>query len=359
MIIERNGRFGVLVYDPRVKHKVWVGTYDTREEAEMREELAKAAPHIPGYGEDTCESFARRWPVDFPRNARATQNTYRYALKRFIERFGPLRLIELDRPTCYQWALTQPYGTAVVCRNMLNDAINAGLYRGPNPFAGLRRPKSKGRRDIDVMTHTDLDDLVACAVHCHGEYGESVFGPLLIFQAFVTTRPAELYFIERTDVRGDEVYVLDSDDGSGDPKLPKNSNKRKVVLPPPAAEAIARVPARIGVPWLFYTKTGKQFNKSNLRYYWDPVQKMFGRPDLDFYELRHFGGAYMTNELDLPPEVTAIQMGHRDHGRLVRELYGHKSENLAREELKDAYRRRYHRPRQARREPPFPPERSA
>jgi integrase len=351
VIRKRNGRFAVVVYDPRVKKKVWVGTYDSEEEAERHEELAKACPHIPGYGVDTCESFARRWTTDFPRPAKATKSTYDYALKRFIEKFGPLRLIELDRPTCYQWALAQPYGTSTTCRTMLNDAINAGLYRGPNPFADLRRPKSKGRRDIDVLSLPDLDELVACAARCWGDYGTNVFGPLLIFQAFVTTRPAELYFIERTDVRGDEVYVIDSDDSRGNPKDPKNGNKRKVVLPPPAAEAIVRVPARIDVPWLFYTKTGKQLNKSNLSYYWRPVQKMFGRDDLDFYDLRHFGGSYMTNDLELPPEVTAIQMGHRDRGHMVRTLYGHKSETLAREELRHAYRERYRPPETPRQAP--------
>ncbi len=109
-----------------------------------------------------------------------------------------------------------------------------------------------------------------------------------------------------------------------------------MVLPPPAAEAIARVPPRIDVPWLFYTKTGLQFNKGNLFYWWNPVRKAFGKPDLDFYDLRHYGGSYMTNVLELPSEVTAIQMGHRGHGRLVRELYGHKDEARAREELGSA-----------------------
>lgn len=349
MIRKRGNKFTVTVYDRRVKRKVWVGTYATEQEAKVHEEMAAAYPHIPGYGEDTCKSFADRWPRDFPRPAVATRNTYRYALVRFVDRFGPLRLIELDRPTCYQWALTEPYGTAVVCRNMLNDAINAGLFRGPNPFANLRRPKSKGRRDIDVMNADELDELVALATRCHGEFGETMMGPMIEFQAYVTTRPAEMYFIERSDVRGDEVYVIDADDSTGNPKEPKNGIKRKVILPPPAAEAIARIPPRIDVPWLFYTKTGLQFNKGTLFYWWNPIRKAFGRPDLDFYDLRHYGGAYMTNVLHAPPEVTAIQMGHRDHGRLIRELYGHKDEADAREELKRLYRERYHRrPRPAR-----------
>jgi hypothetical protein len=180
---------------------------------------------------------------DFPRPAIATRKTYRYALVHFIERFDGVRLIAFDRSTGYQWAQTQPHGTTAVCRTMFADAINAGLYRGPNPFANLRRPKSRGRRDIEVMKQDELARLVDCAESCWGEYGRLVLGPLIEFQAYVTTRPAELYFIERSDVQGDLVYVLDSDDSTGEPKLPKNDQKRKVVLPPPAAVAIARVPS--------------------------------------------------------------------------------------------------------------------
>ncbi len=56
MIRKRGNKFTVAVYDPRVKGKMWVGTYATEEEAQAHEEMAAAYPHIHGYGENTCQS---------------------------------------------------------------------------------------------------------------------------------------------------------------------------------------------------------------------------------------------------------------------------------------------------------------
>lgn len=39
---------------------------------------------------------------------------------------------------------------------------------------------------------------------------------------------------------------------------------------------------------------------------------------------RHYFGYYALNVLDLEPSVIAVQLGHRDGGRLVEELYGHR-----------------------------------
>jgi hypothetical protein len=45
-----------------------------------------------------------------------------------------------------------------------------------------------------------------------------------------------------------------------------------------------------------------------------------GRP---YLASRHWFGRYALNVLELPPHVIALQLGHQDGGRLVRELYGH------------------------------------
>lgn len=41
------------------------------------------------------------------------------------------------------------------------------------------------------------------------------------------------------------------------------------------------------------------------------------------HELKHFAGHYLYVILGLPDRVVAEQLGHRDGGKLVRELYGH------------------------------------
>jgi integrase len=155
-------------------------------------------------------------------------------------------------------------------------------------------------------------------------------------------RPAELFFIEREGVLWDkqEVLIKVADNSAGDPKRPKNRNPRRIILPPPAAEAARIVPPRLDVPWLFYTQTGRRFSKSTLLYYWNPVRTLFGKPGMDFYELKHAGASHYVNELDIDPADVAFQIGHTDGGRLVRSTYGHPEEKRARDRMQEAFRER-------------------
>jgi integrase len=71
-------------------------------------------------------------------------------------------------------------------------------------------------------------------------------------------------------------------------------------------------------------------------YYWNPIRCRFGRPSMDFYELRHFCGAWLFNDHEMPAQDVAHQLGHRDGGALVQRLYGHPSAALALERIKRA-----------------------
>ncbi len=42
---------------------------------------------------------------------------------------------------------------------MLGDAINDGLHARPNPFGNLRLEQPRGRKDLDALTATELDEL--------------------------------------------------------------------------------------------------------------------------------------------------------------------------------------------------------
>ena len=53
---------------------------------------------------------------------------------------------------------------------------------------------------------------------------------------------------------------------------------------------------------------------------------------------RHFYGWHALNVLELAPHVIALQLGHTDGGRLVRELYGHPDAALARKRTREAFR---------------------
>lgn len=49
---------------------------------------------------------------------------------------------------------------------------------------------------------------------------------------------------------------------------------------------------------------------------------------------RHFCASWLFNDLELPAQDVAHQLGHTDGGALVQRLYGHPSERLARERIK-------------------------
>jgi integrase len=84
------------------------------------------------------------------------------------------------------------------------------------------------------------------------------------------------------------------------------------------------------------TPRGRQFTKSSHLYYWRAVRTGFGRPAMDFYELRHFCATHLL-ELGVSHADVAVQLGHTDGGALVMSTYGHPSEDAAREPLKRAY----------------------
>jgi len=332
MIVKRGKAYGVSVYDSALKRKRWVGTFSTLGEARDAE---RAASRRRGVGRLTCRAFSELWLTNYARAAGATRRTYRYGVAAFVREFGHVRLSEFDRLTARSWALRAPQSNVRIVRAMFGDAIDDGLHPGPNPFANLRLEQSRGRKDLIALTEVELVELGQKALDVHGEFGPT-FQAMIVFAAYVGLRPGELYALERSDVGRDEVTIRQNLDGTGTIKAPKNGRERIVILPPPARAALAEVPVRLDVPWLFVTPRGRRFGKSRLTYYWNPVRAAFGRPGMDFYELRHFCATHLL-ELGVSHADVAIQLGHTDGGALVMSTYGHPSEDAARERLKRAY----------------------
>jgi integrase len=333
MIVKRGSSYGVSVYDSALKRKRWIGTFPTKQDAKEAER--EASRRRGTGGRLTCGEFAERWLREYPREAAATRRNYGYGLQRFVADFGRVRLADLDRPSARAWALHQPQSNVRTVRVMLNDAINDGLHPGPNPFANLRLEQPRGRKDLTALKQHELHELADVALTVHGDYGRT-FRAMILFAGYVGLRPGELAALERSDVGADEVTIRQNLDGTGALKLPKNGKPRVVTLPPPARDALLEVPARLDVPWLFVSRSGRQFRKSTLLYYWNPVRAAFGRPGMDFYELRHFCATHLL-ELGVSHADVAVQLGHTDGGALVMSTYGHPSEDLARERLKRAY----------------------
>lgn len=332
MIFKRGKSYGVKVYvGGRQK---WVGTFKTRRDARDAEREALRRPVSPR--EETCDSFATRWVVDYPRPAAATRRTHKYALRTFIRDFAGVRLSEVDRPTARAWALRQPKGNVYVVRAMFGDAVRDGLAPS-NPFSNLRIGQSRGRRDLVALTEAELEELAQCAVQVHGPYGPT-FRAMILFAAYVGIRPGELFALEHSDVdlESMEVLVRVNLDARGQMKLPKSGRKRTVILPPPARDALLAMPRRVDSPHIFTTTRGRRFSKPALNLYWNPVRAAFGRPKMHFYELRHFCATHLLT-LGVSHADVAVQLGHTDGGKLVMSTYGHPSDVAARERLKRAF----------------------
>jgi integrase len=222
---------------------------------------------------------------------------------------------------------------------MFNDAMNEGLVEH-NPFANLRLPQSRGRRDITALTPAEVARLADTARQVHGAYGEQ-YAAMIIFAAYTGVRRGELCVLDWDDIDFDANEIVVSKTLSNDTEVlpPKNGKDRRIVLPPAAREALKAVPRRIDSGRIFSTVMGRRFSKSTFHYAWAPVRAAFGRTDLDWHELRHFTATYLVQELGLPPREAAQQLGHSDAGRLLMNLYAHPDEQRMRDNIKRAFER--------------------
>lgn len=331
MIIKRGTRYGVRIY--QAGRQLWVGTYPTLREARKVERAALDNPVATH--DETCDSFAQRWVEDFPRPRASTNSQNHQAVAPFGRAFKGVKMGVVARPTAREWALKNRSRVSAV-RAMFNDAIDEGIIVA-NPFANLRLEQSRGRKDLEVLSEQALYELADAALPALGSYGPTLRSCVL-FAAYVGLRPAELFLIKWSDLdfAKSAVHIRCSLGGTGDVTLPKNGKARTVVLPPSAADALRSMPRRADAPFVFTTPKGTHFTKTTHYYYWRAVKVAAGRPDMDFYELRHFCATRLL-ELGLSPADVAVQLGHTDGGALVMSTYGHPSEDAARQRIAEAF----------------------
>lgn len=332
MIKKRGDKWTVLVYDPTTKQKRWVGTYETRKDASKAEAQAKLEKRRRRELEETCDGFAERWLANYPRQRESTNMGYAERIKKFAADFKGVPLGDISRPVARRWALANQ-GRFPTVRAMFSDAMRDGLV-DDNPFLNMRLSGSRGRRDLDVLTYDEVMSLA--------EHARRLRGPLIeafvLTSAFTGMRPGELYALLWSSVHFDDMEIAVSASYSSKSQqttTPKNHQHRTVVCSPVALDALAKCRREDG--YVFQTPTGKRLTGRTLHYHWDPIRNAVGKPDMALYELRHFAASYLLNVLGLPAHQVALQLGHTDGGVLVMKLYGHPSEVLARQAIKDAF----------------------
>jgi integrase len=314
----------------------WLGTYATEGDAIVAE---RDAALRPGRDAPTVEQWCRIWLSDYARPAPATQRTYRYAAEQIRGELGKRKLDDVDRPLARRLANRWARGTTRVARTMWADAVRDGVASA-NPFTNLRLETPKGRKDLEALAETEIVELADLAAAYHRDYGPEARAIVLTL-GFVGVRPGELCVLRRTDldVSTRELTVRFNLDGSGQEKAPKNGRARIVTVPPVALEAIRQLPAALHDDYLFHSPRGRRLSKGTLHYLWRPVAAAWrarGGRDVDLYDLRH-AAATLYLERGLAPADVAVQLGHTDGGRLVQTLYGHPSEDRARDRLRLAF----------------------
>lgn len=311
-------------YDPAVGRKKHLGTFRTAKEArdvEMAWKMRRKAASV-----ETCDSFAARWTRDYPRPRESTNKHNLERVKAFGEDFKGIRLGDVDKPTARKWALSHR-GNVPAVRAMFGDAERDGLIPA-NPFANLRLPGSKGRKNIVALTEPELIELAALCRDPRMELED--YGPILeamtLFAGYVGLRPGELYALQATKVHKG-LCRIDTPT--------KTDQPRTVVVPRPAQNAIRDLPAT-STGLLFESPRGKAWTTGSHGYYWRRLRMLADRPGLAFYELRHCAATLLL-ERGVSPWDVAIQLGHTDGGQLVMSLYGHPSQDAARARVAAAY----------------------
>jgi integrase len=299
--------------------------------------------------EETVAEFVTRWLRDFPRPKPSTNSHNRRMVRPLVAAFGEYKLSEVNRRMTRVWAL-EHHGNVPVARALWNDAIDDEATEGKNPFAGLRLPRSKGRSGLVVPSEGEIRALADAALPLFGVYGKTIRATVL-FAAYVGCRPGEMFALEWADLdfEAGEVRISKTIGPKGTVTLPKNGHERTVVLLEQAKDALwsdcglgpygdeggeLRPTGR----YVFETKQGKRFARTSHFHYWSRVREAAGRPQMQFYELRHFAATNML-ERGLSPGDVAIQLGHTDGGALVQSTYGHPSDVAARARVREAMAR--------------------
>lgn len=323
--------YGVKVYEPSVKNGCWVGTYDTLAEAREAKRKAELGRHS---GEAmSVEEYFAIWPSTHPRPCADSMARYRSSLGPFIETFGRRSLHKIGRVEALQWAARVPVSVSDTVRLFLNDALDDGLLTH-NPFAALGLSRPRGRKDLEVISTAQLHYLADTAQLVWSGITGLMLRSMILWAAYTAMRPGEMHALrwDWLDFDTHEIAIVSQSDRHGVVKQLKNRDQRISVMLPEAEEAIRALPRSTNSGPIFHTIRGCPFRGPNWHYYWNPIRNAFGRPDMDVYELRHYCATLLL-ENGVPPADVAIQLGHRDGGRLVMETYGHPSEDAARHRI--------------------------
>jgi integrase len=343
-----SGRWRGRVVDPRTNkqtapHKIIGGptTYPTRRQAERAEDQARDALLGIAARGLTVREFWDDWTTS-ALWARPSESTNVHRLERtraFVEHYGTRPIATIDATVVVEWLKGGAnVGTVPALRAMFNDARRpqAGMLVDRNPFAALGLKQSRGRKEVQPPDQAATARMIATA----DKLTPPSFAAYLLTAAFSAARPGELDALRWDDVdERAETLRIERQWNAKLGKLtpPKHDSRRTVAMTAPVLERLERLPRES--EWVFTTVRGHHYTASTRNHHWNRVRAAVGLGNVSLYTCtRHYFGWYALNVLELPPHVIALQLGHTDGGRLVRELYGHPDAAIARHRTREAFR---------------------
>jgi integrase len=343
-----SGRWRTRVRHPRthkqISTRLVIGgpeTYATRQEAVAAEREAKRLLAANARIGVTVREWWEEWTTDplWQRPAASTNVHYRERTEKFVQRYGDLGLRAVNDLTVAEWLQGgQNLGTVPKLRTMWNDAasVAAGRLVDRNPWDGLRLPR-RPQRDRTPPKIEQILHLVGLA----DELTPPSFAAYLDVACHEGMRPGELDALRwsKIDFQAETIHV----DEQWNAKTrtfsqPKHHHVRTIALTEPAKERLLRVPHES--EFVFTTLLGTHYTPASRSWHWNRVRAAAGLGSMELYvATRHYFGWFAFNVLELTDKDVGLHLGHRDGGKLVRMTYGHPDEALARERVRDAYRR--------------------
>jgi integrase len=317
-------------------------TYDTEALARGAEKQARELLRSNARAGVTVREFWQEWTTDplWLRPAESTNVLNRERTGQFVTIYGHLPMRAVDDAIVREYRRAgRKDGTVPALRAMFNDAAraDAGRLVAVNPFANLRLPQSRGRRDVQPPSEAEAARMVALA----DQLCPPSFAGYLDVAVHEGARPGELDALRWDDLDftpGAESIHIERQWNVKTRKftLPKHGVVRTVAMTPAARERLLRLPRES--EWAFSSLRGHHFTPSTRSHHWNRVRCAAGLGNVDLYTCtRHAFAAYAWNVLGLDPADIAQHFGHQDGGELVRRLYGHFDQARARNRIREAF----------------------
>jgi integrase len=317
-------------------------TFDSKRAAERAEDDARKLLQGKARLGTTVREFWAEWTSSPTWTGSRPESTVVHNTERsrkFVDAYGdrPIRSVGADDVA--DWLKGgRNTGTVAALRCFFGDAarIQAGRLVDRNPFAGLGLRQSRGRKDVQPPDQAQVAKTLALA----DELTPPSFAAYLLTAVWSAARPGELDALMWVDLDFQaETIRIERQWSNRVAKItePKHGSRRVIAMTEPVKERLLILPRES--EWVFTTLRGTHYTPSSRCFHWNRVRAAGGLGKTPLYvATRHHFAWYALNILDVPAERIALQLGHRDGGKLVRENYGHPDQAIANEHIREAFR---------------------